>query len=384
MYRYNPNALYHPNHGTFKQQMSIKDFVQQEIVVDQQGGSFEVEFPDIFVEYIMKEAPEKRVDTWQNQPFHFWQTQLDFAVWCATSAGGISVEHLNSRISMVRSIYRFHTYYQIRKILKELRVALPFQSDFNKYNNRYDETRYNKLIAEYYNLSTTDQSWRNQFFFSSYQGSKLVYLNSDSWSRWILDKSKGLTRVGIKKLSESIRAYAYLILYAQANARSSIVGNNSQAVDAQQIFLNSFEELINNQVSIVDDIKRFQNVLQHAMSKVDFSIAEGVYMIPSDLKLRIKKIEFFNNKILVSKPGFKIGINNHVNLTPTPLLKHEKKKPTPHHNQVKQHEHEQRQEKNDDGKLSKKERLFAKQHEDDKVALIFLISSAALGWYFSR
>ena len=102
----------------------------------------------------------------------------------------------------------------------------------------------------------------------------MTYLDQNSWSRWIIEKSQGLTRIGIQKLSQSVRAYAYLILYAQANARSSIIGNNSQAVDAQQIFLNSFEELIDNQVNIVDDIKRFENVLQHARSKVDFVVAE--------------------------------------------------------------------------------------------------------------
>ena len=75
---------------------------------------------------------------------------------------------------------------------------------------------------------------------------------------------------------------------------------------SQNIFLNSFESLIDNQVSIVDDIKRFQDVLQHARSKVDYAVAEEVYMIPSDIKLRINKIEFFNNKILVSKAGFKV------------------------------------------------------------------------------
>ena len=119
--------------------------------------------------------------------------------------------------------------------------------------------------------------WRTSYFGGSYQpisGPRDVKLDKNSWSRWIIPKSEGLTQVGIQKVSESVRAYAYLILYAQANARSSIIGNNSQAVDAQQIFLNSFEELINNQVSIVDDIKRFQNVLQHARSKVDFSIAK--------------------------------------------------------------------------------------------------------------
>ena len=222
---------------------------------------------------------KRRVNTWQHQPFHFWQTQLDFAVWSATSGAGISVEHLNASIPMIRSVYRFHTYYQIRKILKDLRVALPFQSGFDKFNNRYDETRYSKLVAEYHlSSSSSDKSiWRTQYIFSTYQGNKLTYLDQNSWSRWILDKSKGLTRIGVQKLSESVRAYAYLILYAQANARSSIIGKNSQAVDAQQIFLNSFEELIDNQVNIVDDIKRFENVLQHARSKVDFVSGRGMY-----------------------------------------------------------------------------------------------------------
>ena len=35
MYRYNPNVSYHPNHGTYRQQMSSKDFIQQKIVVDE-------------------------------------------------------------------------------------------------------------------------------------------------------------------------------------------------------------------------------------------------------------------------------------------------------------------------------------------------------------
>ena len=81
-------------------------------------------------------------------------------------------------------------------------------------------------------------------------------------------------------------------------------------------------------------------MLQHARSKVDFSIAEGVYMIPSDMNLQIKKkIEFFNNKILVSEPGMKLGMNSSVNYTPP--QHREKKKPTPHH--IKQHQHSSRE-----------------------------------------
>ena len=208
---------------------------------------------------------------------------------------------------------------------------------------------------------------------------------SDGYSRHL----KGLTRIGVNKFSESVRAYAYLILYAQANARSIIIGNNSQALDAQSIFHNSFESLIDNQVTIVDDIKRFQNVLQHARSKVDFVVAEGVYMIPSDLKLRIKKIEFFNNKILISKPGFKVGVNKQVNHNPKPLPKHVQQN-IHHHKNVKQHkqQHQQQhvQQQKNDGKLSLHERVLVQEHEDEKIAIIFLIGIGGyfLIWYFIR
>ena len=114
---------------------------------------------------------------------------------------------------------------------------------------------------------------------------------SNDYSRWILDKSHGLTRIGIEKLSESVRMYAYLILSSQANARSSIIGNNSKAIDAQHIFLKSFEELIIKPVETSNEIARFQNVLKYARSKVDFNVAEGVYMIPSDMNLHMGKVK---------------------------------------------------------------------------------------------
>ena len=32
---------------------------------------------------------------WNKAPMHLWQTQLNFAVWCASSACGVSSVHLN-------------------------------------------------------------------------------------------------------------------------------------------------------------------------------------------------------------------------------------------------------------------------------------------------
>ena len=54
--------------------------------------------------------------------------------------------------------------------------------------------------------------------------------------------------------------------------------------------------------------------MQYTRSKVDFVISESMYMIPSDINLRIGKIKNYNNKILELKSYFKLGINKKINL----------------------------------------------------------------------
>ena len=63
------------------------------------------------------------------------------------------------------------------------------------------------------------------------------YIGPDSMTRWIIEKSVDFTDVGLYRISESVRAYAYLILSSQASARSSIVGNTASALTAQSTFL---------------------------------------------------------------------------------------------------------------------------------------------------
>ena len=78
------------------------------------------------------------------------------------------------------------------------------------------------------------------------------------------------------------------------------------------IYINSFEELLKSDYSIADDIARYQGVLEHAMSKVDFSLGGGIYMLPSNMNLNINKTQGFNNKILISESSYKL-LNNRVN-----------------------------------------------------------------------
>ena len=131
------------------------------------------------------------------------------------------------------------------------------------------------------------------------------YLGPDSM---IIEKSVGFTDVGLLRISETVRAYAYLMLSSQASARSSIVGNTASALTSQSAFLNNFEDIVNRSVNIQEDIKRYQDTLSYASSKADYSIGQNIYMLPSNMELKIKTGTVgYNNKILVSDEKFILG-----------------------------------------------------------------------------
>ena len=114
--------------------------------------------------------------------------------------------------------------------------------------------------------------------------------------------------MGLLRISESVMAYAYLILSLQASARSSIVENTASALTTQKAFLNNFEDIVNRRVNIQEDIKHYQDTLSYASSKVDYSMGENIYMLPSIMNLNIKTGTVgYNNKILVSDSKFNLG-----------------------------------------------------------------------------
>ena len=325
IYKYNSDASYKPNGGRYLQLITAKDLYIQNITVAEHDGhidSFQVKFPNVFTNYLLGavRVEDQKFKDWDHYKFTIWQLQLDFVVFCASSACGVSVEHLNSKEPMIRSIYRFHVYYHVRRILKILEIPLPYENSFNQYNNPYNHEKFIGICSEY-GVSNDLTKWRNQKYFSTWQSRALEtgkpgmsYVNENSFSRWIIEKSEGLTTLGLQKLSESVRDYAYLILTSQTSTRGQIVGIESRNLDAQRTFLTSFENVANRRVNIPEDIQRFQKTLQYARSKVDYVIGEFIYMLPSDMNLRIGNIRNYNNKILISSPSFKIGTNVKINI----------------------------------------------------------------------
>ena len=326
IYKYNSDASYKPNGGTYLQLITAKDLYIQNVTVAEHDGShsdsFQVKFPNIFTNYPLGavRVEDQKFKDWDHYKFTLWQSQLNFAVFCASSACGVSVEHLNAKEPMIRSIYRFHVYYHIRRILKILEIPLPYENSFNQYNDPYNHEKFIGICSEY-GVSNDLTKWRNQKYFSTWQSRAwetgkpgMSYIDENSFSRWIIEKSDGLTTLSIQKLSESVRDYAYLILTSQTSTRGPIVGHEARNLDAQRTFLNTFENVVNRRVNIPEDIRRFQKTLQYARSKVDYAIGEFVYMLPSDMNLRIGNIRNYNNKILISSPSFKIGTNVKINL----------------------------------------------------------------------
>ena len=159
--------------------------------------------------------------------------QLNFAVFYASSACGVSVEHMNAKKPMIRSIYRFHVYYHIRKILKILEIPLSSDNSFDQHNNPYNHEMSIEICGEY-GVSNDLTKWRNQKYFSTWQSRAwengrpgMSYINENSFSRLIIEKSDGLTTLGIQTVFETVRDYAYLILTSQTSMRGPIVSHEA-------------------------------------------------------------------------------------------------------------------------------------------------------------
>ena len=213
----------------------------------------------------------------------------------------------------------------MRRILKRLQTPLPHETGFNAADNPYTESEFFK-ICEDYRVPNDPMKYQDETFYWTYQRGVHWpddYIGPDSMTRWIIEKSVGFTDVGLLRISESVRAYAFLILSSQASARSSIIGNSASSLTAQSAFLNNFENVVNHRVDIHEDIKRYQDTLSYASSKVDYSVGENLFMLPSNMQLRIRSGTVgYNNKILISDKKFYLGKNDEVNLMVPAIKSH--------------------------------------------------------------
>ena len=233
--------------------------------------------------------------------------------------------------------------------------------------------------------------YRDEKFYWTYQrsvGWPNDYIGPDSMTQWIIEKSVGFTDIGLLRISESVRAYAYLILSSQASARSSIVGNSASSLTAQSAFLNNFENIVNHRVNIQEDIKRYQDTLSYASSKVDYSVGQNIYMLPSNMDLKIKTGTVrYNNKILVSDEKFILRKNHEVNLM-TPAIKNHKtnslETPTIKSHKTNSLETPTKKSTHNSERTADLEQKTIISHEDEKVALVLSLTGIFMRWFIFR
>ena len=288
------------------------------------------------------------VNTWFKNPGQFYQNQLNFAVYCATTGCGVSyANHLNHPNLLTRSVYSFHFYYQLRRVLSEIQAPEPSDKNFKPFSNRINKKAYERICNEfgidvktdfrqnldrnhglgtlYYKYSHRPYNydyWAGHTSFQSKVGQvhlgSIEQHHSNAWTTFILDSSNGFTRAGVERLNESIRAYVWCLLGSQAQVRSDVL-NDSTGFEVQKQYLANLEDAINSAVDLPSSIERYQDVLRYARSKVDFVVGTGLYMLPSILRLQIGTIKNYNNKILIAGDDQSMGKNNQLNDDPSEM-----------------------------------------------------------------
>ena len=161
-YKYNSEADYFQSLKFPEKQIEL---ITQNIIIISTGKGFHVKLPNIFEKYILPAvSSDELVQRWNTHWMLFWQNQLHFAIWCATTGCGIDYNHHLKADAMIGSLFIFHAYYQTRRILFQMKVALPQDSNWNAFNNTYDRSAYEQICAEFNVDPNTD--WRQKLSYT--------------------------------------------------------------------------------------------------------------------------------------------------------------------------------------------------------------------------
>ena len=250
IFKYNANAKYSTK--DLKGGYNSNNFSLLDVYLDEKKTSVKIQLPNIFKDHhiVAQPKPTTAGDEWLlsfafwrkfynshgkykpelNEYFHMYRCQLNFAMFCVTSALGISWKHLNHPNLLVRSAYRFHVYFHVRLILHELGISLPHDDGFSKVKNAYIKNAYYSICDDH-GVDANETWMHGDWFYTTdyaifgHEVKATERSPPDNLTRWIITQSKGFIKKGIEQISRSVRAYVYLVLTSQIQARSSIVGS---------------------------------------------------------------------------------------------------------------------------------------------------------------
>ena len=163
IFKYNANAKYSTNN--LKGGYNSNNFSLLDIYLDEKGPSVKIQLLNIFKDHHIEAKPSLTTVGYAKWPlsnslwtkfynghgkywpelngyFHMYRCQLNFGMFCATSALSISWQHLNHPNLLVRAVYRFHVYCHVQLILHDLGISLPHEDGFSKVKNAYINSAY--------------------------------------------------------------------------------------------------------------------------------------------------------------------------------------------------------------------------------------------------
>ena len=169
IFKCNVNAKYFTK--DLKGAYNRNNFSLLDVYLDEKKTSVKIQLPNIFKDYHIAAKPRPKIggDEWPsslafwikfynshgkykpelNEYFYMYRCQLNFAMFCATSAIGISWQHFNHPNMLLRSVYRLYVYFHIRLILHELGISLPHEHGFSKVKNAYIKSAYYSACNDY-------------------------------------------------------------------------------------------------------------------------------------------------------------------------------------------------------------------------------------------
>ena len=126
------------------------------------------------------------------------------------------------------------------------------------------------------------------------------------------NQTSGLTLNGLGRINRSIEAFGYCILGAQANTRSSILGNLGTARNTQTDFLVLLEDSIKT-LTVSSGPVKYQDAIQATKVRLNFAVGRGVLLLPARMIINTESVVGYNNNLRRATDDMKLGVNNHVN-----------------------------------------------------------------------
>ena len=348
-YQYNNTIKYPVPAIPFQNDLVYRDdlpdlLTKQNLYVNDKQ-SFHVELENVFSETIITFRSASDVSRWKDSSdMRFYQHQLNFAIWCATAGCGVTIyRHMleKNTPAFVKSFFRFHVYYTARRILSELKCATPSDKYFNDNNNLIDMTAYEHICSEFgvkgdFRFKRGKNEGLGSHFWHRPDGSFEIprvygyqdyykFDNNDSeyhtdhlynleahncFAYFIPSEGQGFTQPGIQRLNDSIRTYVYCILGAQVQTRRLIMGQTGPSFDAQKQFIALLEDSIRGTNSIPDSINRYQNAITKSGVRLDYAIGPNLYLIPSDMIMKMGSVVNYNNNIKIASDDLSFGVND--------------------------------------------------------------------------